>query len=367
MQNREDLNVSCNQNIPDHSSSISLSQYIELGQLFHDQKKWGDSESAYQKAVDGGWVLNEKDYLRMGHAQFQQSCYDNAILSYQNALRVNPNFIPAYRQMVKAFDKAQRFNPRAYFINPKLKLIYCRIPKNACTVFTTMLVENSDEFEAYSQSGLGPHDYLSASPKALRLTDYAVLRSSEYLKFTILRDPFKRLVSGYLDKFAKSKNLEKFARDVVQKVNANYHTIKCQHSITFSQFVEYLIQTDDYDLDPHWRPQYTFLAQGLFEFDIIGQFEKLDLAIDRLEKSIGFPIRKDVSVNVKRGHVTKYEKLDCVEKFHNCDPEIFRSTGKFPNATQLYTHELERLVRLRYAKDIEFYERQFNLSIESYS
>lgn len=349
------------------STADSLAS-VKLGDALYSQQQWQEAELAYQQSLLADHEVDETVYFKLGNTQFHQNKYEAAIASFRQALKIQPGHPSTYRQMVRAYARIQKFNPRTYFVNSQHNLIYCRIPKNACTLFMTTLVENSEERDIYLKSKMGPHDYVAHHETNLRLTDFAILQRPEYFKFVILRNPLERFVSAYLDKFAKSTRLEKFAQQVVKEVHTDLNlSVGIEESITFSQFVDYVMRTADYSLDPHWRPQHTFLSSGLFEFDFVGQFENLAESIQMLESRPGIQVRTDVSKNNKRGHVTQYAQFDDHTKFHNHSPRALRALGGFPKASQLFTPELEQLVRHRYAQDIEIYEHQFKTTIGSYS
>ena len=177
-------------------------------------------------------------------------------------------------------------NPAGYyFVNEQLKTVYCSIPKNACTLFKTMLVDNSKFKSEFEASGTGVHEF---SNQRLQVSSAAYLleclSSKEYFKFVILRNPFDRIVSGYLDKFAKHVIPEAFVQNIILDVQTSLGLVPdIEKSITFSQFVDYLATTPDNQLNDHWRPQNNFVST--VNFDFVGQFEFMDDIIKTLEST----------------------------------------------------------------------------------
>lgn len=309
-------------------------------------------------------LVEQLSHLQAGDAQFEQGHYvaaaDSYQQAYQEAQRTGKSGKVLYRKLIRASARANIFNPRVYFANDRLKIIYCRIPKNACTIFTNMMIENSAIADRFLTSPLGPHNYLSKHSKALRITDSWVFKDPDYFKFVVLRNPFKRLVSGYLDKFAKTTVFEKMAKTVILSVQAEMGTeLNLEKSITFEQFIEYLVKTEDSALDAHWRPQNTFLSQGLFEFDLVGQFERLDNTITDLESRFKITITQDVMKKAKRGHATKYTDVPLPNNLHSILPQELRQLSGFPKASQLLTPRLRSLIERRYEEDIATYARYF--------
>ena len=251
-------------------------------------------------------------------------------------------------------------NPAGYyFINEKLKIVYCSIQKNACTLFKNMLVDNSDLKVKFETSNENIHDFLNQQiPNNSVSHLLSCLSSSEYFKFVILRDPFQRVVSGYLDKIAKHVVPEVFAQEVILSVQTFLGIPPdIQQSITFSQFIDYLVRTPDQQLNDHWRPQYNFIAT--VKFNLFGQFESLDTVVETLEKNFDIRIRRQVST-----HITKYRHFDKDLEFHHMYPhELRRLEGGMPVAKNFFTDELSQKFQLRYEQDIALYNRHFKTSI----
>lgn len=247
-------------------------------------------------------------------------------------------------------------NPAGYyFINERLKIVYCSIPKNACTLFKTMMIESSGLREEFEASGDSVHVFLNKRIKKIISAAYLLecLGSADYFKFTVLRNPFDRLVSGYLDKLAKHIVPEAFAQDVILSVQRQLDKpIDIERSITFSQFVDYLVRTPDIQLNDHWRPQFSFI--GSVGFDFIGQFEAMDDVISVLENKFPISIQQQVSK-----HLTSYGTFDDSLELHNLYPSDLRALGKMPYSSQLFTRELRSTIQSRYRQDIEVYKHNF--------
>ena len=242
-----------------------------------------------------------------------------------------------------------------YVINEQLKAVYCSIPKNACTLFKTMMVKHSDLKNAYETSGENIHTFLSQRMKnvsALHLLN--CLDSEEYFKFVIIRNPFDRIVSAYLDKFAKHKFPEPFVQEVISSVR-RFLCLEpsTEMSITFEQFVDYVAYTPDNKLNDHWRPQTNFLAS--VRFDFVGQFEFMDASIEFLEQKFNIEIFEDVAT-----HATQYHCFENHQDFHRLYPHQLRSLVGMPDSSSIYTKELNRRVCLRFLRDVMFIKKNFD-------
>ncbi|MGK7899521.1 MAG: Stf0 family sulfotransferase, partial [Xenococcus sp. (in: cyanobacteria)] len=372
--------------------------------LAESQEAKGDMEAAigsYQKLIKLDPQPKFEVYRRLGNLQVEKGNYQLAIDSYVKCLKVNHNGFGNYAHLDEALynlygdgqstlfqNISKLFNPidykeigvvqglqsylklgflgkkgatidplSYYFINHNLRIVYCSIPKNACTLFKNLIVDNSDNKEEYELSQQNVHQFL-ANRRGNIFPLLSCLESPDYFKFVILRNPFARLASAYLDKFAKHPFPESFARDVIREVQQFLGLeINIEKSITFSQFIEYLARTKDRNLNDHWRPQNTFI--GSVKFDLVGQFENLDYVIDFLQRKYKINIKKKVS-----SHITNYKDFSSDLQFHQMYPNKLRNLDGMPKAWQLYTPELEAIVRKRYAQDIEIYKQYFQVSLD---
>lgn len=144
---------------------------------------------------------------------------------------------------------------------PDYRLRFIRTPKNACSTIMHTLGYRIAK-------GDSPHDHeaiLSADPGG----------AEEWPIIAVHRDPYSRLVSGYLDKLIAPKWHEKFASDTVAAASASASGPRYpgQH-ISFREFVNYVCSVSDDMRDMHWRSQEYFL--GDTKPDIFLNFENLD-------------------------------------------------------------------------------------------
>lgn len=136
------------------------------------------------------------------------------------------------------------------------------IPKNSCTsVKKTLLAFEPEE----KRSRIRQHRFHETMQSTFGL-DIKQFFNDDFGPLTVLvRHPAERLVSCYIDKFVnpllKDRNFEPF---VIPHIIAAQ--ILCgvkpdtDRSISFSEFVDYIIATPPWRLDAHWRPQADFLG-----------------------------------------------------------------------------------------------------------
>ncbi len=137
-------------------------------------------------------------------------------------------------------------------------------------------------------------------------------------RVTMVRNPYTRLLSCYLEKIAGSKPPKKIALlDLGLDRN---------EPLSFATFVQIVARQDSRDMDAHWAPQ-AYLSQPRdLRYDVIGSLEAIDTDMDRILVAAGLPPRP-------------------VESY------IPHRTGAGKAIDKHYTDELADLVRARYAED----------------
>ena len=192
-------------------------------------------------------------------------------------------------------------------MNDNHKLLYCYIPKVACSNWKRVLmVMNGDAADPWKiktadvhNRSLGYFRYLNQySPEEI------VHRLNTYYKFLFVRHPFERLVSAYRNKFVDSYNYtlfkEMYGRFIIRKYrrNADKKSLKTGDGVSFSEFAEFLHNSDSEFMDWHWKQYDTLCHPCLIYYDFIGHFENLyeeaDQLLDILQVSdtVKFPRNK---------------------------------------------------------------------------
>lgn len=129
-----------------------------------------------------------------------------------------------------------------------------------------------------------PTVYESAFVKPFQLPNpmmRRVLAGDRFLRFTFLREPTERFVSGYLDKIV---------RDTPQKarfVQRHYPDLEPGAEITLEMFLSAVeTETDPRQIDKHWRAQHDLLFQPEQAFDFIGTVDRLEDGWSELSERI---------------------------------------------------------------------------------
>lgn len=143
-------------------------------------------------------------------------------------------------------------------IDLERSLFYSRVPKAANSTVVAALTpgagSSNRELIAIKQS--------YAKPSSLNAEEVACL--DDCVKFTVVRDPYTRALSCYLDKIVSGPKLGYLAE------HGGF-----AGKPTFEQFCEYLATGGLYS-NAHWAPQTSLLLMPLSAFDYVGRVESLN-------------------------------------------------------------------------------------------
>lgn len=261
-------------------------------------------------------------------------------------------------QMADATNAALHLNEpytfasaHAFALYP-LRAVYTFIPKNACStmrfsvaVANGFLTEQSDVNWIHANNGA-----FVATQEFVASCDYA---------FVVLRCPFRRVASAYLDKIVGGERHLKGliptpVRQMYRAFGRRSLARKVQ-SLSFEDFLERLAGQDRADMDSHWRPQSDFL---LFrEYDDYFAMERFDQAQQALEQR-GLRV---IDTRTKLNHDTSALTRVTGDFARVPGHEIFeeKAQGRIPDARSLYSDRALSLARQIYARDIEIYRDRF--------
>lgn len=164
--------------------------------------------------------------------------------------------------------------------------LYQPIPKCACTTIKTLLLE-LEGLPAIEDTWRRHQKIHNNFPGTANLSNQEQLDifegRTDTFKFVIVRNPYARLASVYLDKFLKLS--DSYWIGQIREA-AHRQGISLSDEITFEEFVGVVARQSYGEMDPHWRPQF---FEGRFEtikFDFVGRMETMpdDLiyALDRI-------------------------------------------------------------------------------------
>lgn len=185
----------------------------------------------------------------------------------------------------------------------KYKCVYIHIPKNAGTALFKSLFDTPLTHKTY-------REYEIANP----------LKFKKYFKFTIVRNPWDRLYSGYT--FLKSGGMTNLDREWSDEYLAEYSD--------FNSFVKKWVNRENIFKWIHFYPQCYFVCddQLKLKMDFVGRFESLDKDVSVIQKKLGLPIRQVPKINVTKrvdSYIDQYdeESIAIVKQVYADDIRIF--------------------------------------------
>lgn len=180
---------------------------------------------------------------------------------------------------IKDFKNTLKSYPfRKYF--KRRECIFIHIPKAAGTSILHTLADGKKIYRDHAAW----FEYYKVSPFKFR----------NYYKFTIVRNPYSRIVSAYT--YLKNGGNQKddlYFKHLFEKEN-----------ITFDRFIlEYL---DEYKIHEHvlFKPQYLFLFDHRHELkvDFVGRYENIEHDMEKILQ------RLNIHKTLERKNITKREK-----------------------------------------------------------
>lgn len=201
---------------------------------------------------------------------------------------------------------------RIFFLKSK-KLYYARIPKAANSTVVLTLMRNA----GYDELGPGSSDGWAANKGKTAFNFWPTPEEfEEAYKFTIIRDPFERIISAWRDKAFQPRQiaLYKFAGD---KTTAP----------TLIQFLE-SIEENDFFSNGHFIPQRSMIPGNIIDYKI-GTVETLDHDLKEVCEEVFGNFKGITSKKFGKTHAGNYvgqltqEERKKIKKLYQDDFEIY--------------------------------------------
>ena len=215
-----------------------------------------------------------------------------------------------------------------------LDAIYTFIPKNGCsslrysTAVANGFLSNIDDV-----------DWIHQNNGTFVATQQEISRAK--YTFIVLRCPFQRLTSCFLNKFVSG--------DYVLKDKDGK-----PFDLNFAQFVNLVASQKREEMNMHWRNQSDFLHYALY--DDYFCLENFDVAIKKL-KDIGFDVF-DTRAALKHDRNSISQRHGDYSSIPISVLKEMKNEGNLPDDKSLYTSATYSIVKNIYKDDIELYTEQ---------
>ena len=177
------------------------------------------------------------------------------------------------------------------------RFVYIEVPKAGCGTMKSTL--GGLEAARMGAAMVGrvqeaPHDRMAATPfvKPFQLPPAMledVLAGPNFRRFTVVREPASRLLSGYLEKIRQGL---KQSEPIVEALQRKAKGITAQ-DVTLAQFLDVVCAQKSIDQDPHWRRQVDQVGFGSVPFDAVIHLEELDRSWGRIGELTSTPGLKE--------------------------------------------------------------------------
>nr|XP_020469987.1 carbohydrate sulfotransferase 12-like [Monopterus albus]XP_020469988.1 carbohydrate sulfotransferase 12-like [Monopterus albus]XP_020469989.1 carbohydrate sulfotransferase 12-like [Monopterus albus] len=214
----------------------------------------------------------------------------------------------------RAFEQVPNRELDHLIVDDTHQIIYCYVPKVACTNWKRVMVVLSQSLispssgQPYTDPEAVPPDLVHNSSLHLTFAKFwhhygslsrhlMALKLQHYTKFLFVRDPFVRLISAFRNKFGRPN--EDFYRQFGSVMLRRYGNVSgslpetaaeafaAGVTPTFQQFITYLLDPETESekmFNEHWRQVYRLCHPCQVKYDFIGRLESLETDAEQLLK-----------------------------------------------------------------------------------
>ncbi len=224
-------------------------------------------------------------------------------------------------------------------VDDKHKLIYCFIPKVACSSWKSVLAVTS------GRSNLTYHDienpqkehlllkkvhrknyyYKTFGLRLLSNMSYKdmMYRRRTYYKFMFVRNPIERLYSGWWDKFGRHQ--VGFAASIPKQT-------KYDDYFSFEEFIQFITnyKVNNRQINDHWDSYYNICFPCYIDYDFVGSMENMEEDANYIMRKFLHSTYKFPAVNIRSKWTNRTqlfhlsaELLQAVEKAYKEDFMLF--------------------------------------------
>merc|ERR1719228_2421459 len=203
-----------------------------------------------------------------------------------------PDLCAGVETDIELWSLLKKTSHHQFFVQKEHGLMWCKVPKAASTswLHAFLSLARVSQQEIPEDNGLGLHAYLRDKYPLLSKNLHKQLMPQS-VKFLVVRHPFERLLSAYVDKLQDYQRDLKYrggyyyamyGADIVSKLRPKYqekfpkNPLFMRKEPSFVEFVEYLVETPNTKYDEHWKPQFLLCPPCHFKFDVIAKMETFD-------------------------------------------------------------------------------------------
>ena len=243
-----------------------------------------------------------------------------------------------------AGNQFHRFANNHALVHYESGAVYSFIPKNGCSTLRLSLAIANGCIRDASQ-----HAWIHQNNNTFVATLADLIRTP--YAFVILRCPFARLASVFLDKIV-GHTYEAWA--LIDLLDRD----RPLNSLTFDAFVRLIQSSKILNGNIHWCPQVNFLVYE--EYDDYFNLADMSTASRRIQEKCGL-ILHDARPLTRHGsdQCVVSDEFELPHLIPPVDLLQAKTQGQLPSPKSLFTDELINIVKTVYAKDFELFVRLF--------
>lgn len=209
-------------------------------------------------------------------------------------------------------------------VSHRYRYCYFRIPKCANSTIVQTLATYDSSIRTRSDK-ISRRDLKWSSRNLFRAFAWSPSSlARRYFCFTVVRNPYTRLLSAYLDKIVDGVGDYRRVVDALGKNNIK--------EVSFPEFIEFL-ENGGLFANAHWTPQHALLPIGPERLSFVGRVETLDEDLRTLTgallphaKYVGTRSREDRRRD-SQTHLPDYYRADLAERVARLYADDFRIFG----------------------------------------
>lgn len=221
------------------------------------------------------------------------------------------------------------------FVSVDRRYMYFEVPKAACTQMKELLrtVEGAPPIKLFdggaweTRRDMFVHSRSNVPlPTLVELDDKTqreVLEAPDFLRMTVVRNPYTRLASAWRSKILLC---EPAGRDIYARIKGRLPDLRKKSLVSFPEFVEYLANECDLrTCDGHWRRQADHAFFPALNFSLVARVERFGEGLRSFEQHLGLsqlPIADGRNVSIVGDAPYTAELADKVYSLYRCDFEV---------------------------------------------
>ncbi|KAG8036506.1 hypothetical protein G9C98_003828 [Cotesia typhae] len=267
----------------------------------------------------------------------------SALIERQEKLQYNCEDIITTKQVNERILVPDDF--RNILVNDELELLYCYVPKVACTNWKRVLMIATGKWSGNNPLEI-PGNLTHAAGTFKRLSNFTMTeierKLSNYDTLIVVRHPLERLLSAYRNKFETKDEISakyfqtRFGRRIIKNYrrNPSKESLAKGDDVTFSEFVDFITDKNiNGTSNEHWKPIYQLCLPCDVNYNLISKYETLaEDAMEILERigagSLTFPMRASSNEPTagKLEHyysMLTYKQMKKLAKMYKMDLKLF--------------------------------------------